>query len=81
VLALVEGEVLLIGSDLSTVCATLLDRMLDGGGEMVTLVLGAGAPADLGEGLTRYLADHRPFVEVQTFDGGQPHYPLLVGVE
>jgi DAK2 domain fusion protein YloV len=81
VLALVEGEVLLIGSDLSATCATLLDRMLDGGGEMVTLILGSGAPADLADSLGRYLADHRPFVEVQTYDGGQPHYPLLVGVE
>ena len=81
VLALVEGEVLLIGSDLSATCATLLDRMLDGGGEMVTLVLGSGAPADLGDSLLRYLNHHRPFVEVQMYDGGQPHYPLLVGVE
>jgi len=81
VLALVEGEVLLIGSDLSATCATLLDRMLDGGGEMVTLVLGSGAPADLGDSLLRYLNHHRPFVEVQLYDGGQPHYPLLVGVE
>ena len=60
---------------------TLLDRMLDGGGEMVTLILGADAPADLGEAIRRHVAEHRPFVEVQTYHGGQPHYPLMVGVE
>ena len=80
-LALVEGEVNLIGPDLRETCVTLLDRMLDGGGEMVTLILGADAPADLGERLSRHLAEHWPFVEVQAYDGGQPHYPLLVGVE
>lgn len=81
VLALVEGEVNLIGQDLRETCLTLLDRMLAAGGEIVTLVLGADAPADLGEALERHVVEHRPFVEVQRYHGGQPHYPLLVGVE
>ena len=81
VLALVEGEVNLIGQDLAETCRTLLDRMLAGGGEMVTLVLGAEAPAELGAALTQHLADNWTFVEVQCYDGSQPHYPLLVGIE
>jgi dihydroxyacetone kinase-like predicted kinase len=60
---------------------TLLDRMLGGGGELVTLVLGADAPADLRTELTRHIAQRWPFVEAQVYDGGQPHHPLLVGVE
>jgi DAK2 domain fusion protein YloV len=81
VLALVEGEVNLIDHDLRGACATLLDRMLGGGGELVTLILGADAPADLGDFLTRHVRERWPFVEVHPYQGGQPHYPLLVGVE
>jgi uncharacterized protein len=47
----------------------------------VTLVLGADAPAELGERLTAHIAQHWPFAEVRVYDGGQPHYPLMVGVE
>ena len=81
VLALVEGEVHLIGTDLAQTCRELLDRMLGGGGELVTLLLGAQAPAGLGEQLQAHLARSWPFVEVQVLYGGQPHYPLLAGVE
>jgi dihydroxyacetone kinase-like predicted kinase len=81
ILGLVEGEVHVIGADLGATAATLLDRMLGGGGEMVTLVLGADAPADLGEQLTAHVAQEWPFAEVRVYSGGQPHYPLLAGVE
>jgi DAK2 domain fusion protein YloV len=81
VLALVDGEVHLIGPDLSQTCRMLLDRLLGGGGELVTLLTGAQAPAGLAEELTEHLAKNWPFVEVQCYQGGQPHYPLLVGVE
>jgi len=81
VLALVEGEVHLIGTDLLAVCRQLLDQMLGGGGELVTLLVGADAPDGLAEDLTGHLAAAWPFVEVQVHRGGQPHYPLVVGVE
>jgi uncharacterized protein len=81
VLALVDGEVHQIGKDLPPVCRQLLDRMLGGGGELVSLVTGADAPADLAETLRAHLAEAWPFVEVQVHHGGQPTYLLLVGVE
>jgi dihydroxyacetone kinase-like predicted kinase len=81
VIALVEGEVNLIGDDVVTVCVQLLDRMLASGGELVTLLTGAQAPDGLVETLTAHVAARWPFVEVHAYDGGQPHYPLLVGVE
>ena len=81
VLALIEGEVNLIGADLVTTCRDLVDRLLAGGGELVTLVTGAGAPEDLGTVLREHLAQHWAFVEVQILHGGQPSSPLVVGVE
>jgi dihydroxyacetone kinase-like predicted kinase len=81
VLAIVDGEVNLIGQDLERTACLLLDRMLGAGGELVTLIAGQGAPAGLGETVRRHVAAAWPFVEVQCYEGGQPHYPLLVGVE
>ncbi len=54
--------------------------MLAGGGELVTLVL-AAAEATLADRLERQVARDHPGVEVAVHDGGQPDYPLLVGVE
>ncbi|WP_326554942.1 DAK2 domain-containing protein [Micromonospora sp. NBC_01813] len=81
VLALVEGEVLLIGTDLAGTCRNLLDQLLGGGGELVTLILGDQAPAGLGAAVEAHVTRCWPFVEVHTYAGGQPHFPLLVGVE
>lgn len=81
VLALVDGEVHLIGSDLLDICTAVVDRMLGGGGELVTLLAGADAPEGLTEAVRAHVARSWPFVEVHVYSGGQPRYPLLVGVE
>jgi DAK2 domain fusion protein YloV len=81
VIALVEGEVHLIGDDLDRVCCDLIDRLLGGGGELVTLLLGAEASEGLADVVTAHLAAAWPFAEVQCLTGGQPYYPLIVGVE
>jgi DAK2 domain fusion protein YloV len=81
VLALVEGDVVLIGATLLDCARDLLDRMLSAGGELVTLVVGEDAPGDLADTLVGYLHDTWQFVEAQVYQGGQPHYPLLIGVE
>ncbi len=80
-LGLVDGEVIVIGAEWEEVCRRLLDRMLGGGGELVTVVLGADAPPSLESVLGGHLAQAWPFVELQCYAGGQPRYHLLVGVE
>jgi len=81
VLGVIEGDVALIGEDLAACTLDLVERMLAGGGELVTAVLGVTAPAGLGEILTRRLRRTRPGVEVVAYDGGQPEPPVLLGVE
>jgi len=80
-LGLVDGEVHVIGTDLEAVSRRLLDRMLGGGGELATLVLGADAPPALEEVLSGHVTQTWPFVELACYAGGQPRYHLLVGVE
>ncbi|GGN53946.1 hypothetical protein GCM10010112_03240 [Actinoplanes lobatus] len=80
-LGLVDGEVHVIGGDLTEVSHRLLDRMLGGGGELVTLVLGAAAPPGLEADLRDHVHRTWPFIELQCYAGGQPRYHLLAGVE
>ncbi|MGW6913024.1 DAK2 domain-containing protein [Kitasatospora sp. NPDC054939] len=81
VLGLIDGDVAVIGTDLGEVGASVLDRMLGGGGELVTLVLGEGAPAGLADRLVAHARQHRPEVDAVVFHGGQESAPLLIGVE
>jgi DAK2 domain fusion protein YloV len=81
VLGLIEGDVVLIGSEVEDVTRQLVDRLLAGGGELVTVVTGDDAAGDLGERLGTYVEKSHPTVEVVTYEGGQPHYPVLLGVE
>jgi uncharacterized protein len=81
VLGLIADDVAVVGDDVTGVSRSILDRLLIGGGELVSLVTGADAERDLGDELTDYLLVTRPAVEVVTYAGGQPSYPLLVGVE
>lgn len=81
VLGLIEGDVVMIGADVEDVARELVDRMLTGGGELVTVVAGEEASEGLGERLSSYVAKHHPAAEAVAYDGGQPHYPVLLGVE
>ncbi|MFF4601262.1 DAK2 domain-containing protein [Streptomyces sp. NPDC001339] len=81
VLGLIDGDVAVIGPDLVRTAATVLDRMLSAGGEMVTLVLGAEAPDSLGERLERHVRERHLAVDTVVYDGGQYAAPLLIGVE
>ena len=83
ILGLVEGDIALIGPDPLSVACDLVDRMLSAGGEIVTLVWGSD-PFDgreLADGVREHLHRARRDVEVTIYDGGQQHYPLLIGVE
>lgn len=81
VLGLVDGDIVAVGSDVSSVARGILDGMLAVGGELVTVVLGADAGPELREDLPDWLAAQHPLTEVVIHDGGQPLWPLIIGVE
>ena len=81
VLGLIDGDVVVIGAELTGTAMTVLDRMLSAGGEMVTLVLGAEVPDGLAGQLEGYVREHHLAVDTVVYDGGQHAAPLLIGVE
>lgn len=81
VLGAVAGDVVIVGSDLEEVAIDVVARLLSSGGELVTVIGGADAPEGLAEALGERIERGHRDVEVSVIDGGQPHYPLLLGVE
>ncbi len=80
VLGVIEGDFAVIGADRGDVATTVLQRLVAGGGELVTLVAGHDA-RDLADRAAAWLAQAHPAVDVVVYDGGQERYPLLLSVE
>jgi DAK2 domain fusion protein YloV len=80
VLGVLQGDFAIIGEDLFEVGTAVLERLLTGGGELVTLVSGADSD-DLAERCEAWVEAEHPGVDVLVYDGGQARYPLLVAVE
>ncbi|MFA0843460.1 DAK2 domain-containing protein [Streptomyces rochei] len=81
VLGLVDGDVAVIGTDVTDVAATVLDRMLAAGGELVTLVLGDEAPESVAAHLEARVREAYLAVDTVVYRGGRQGALLLVGVE
>jgi DAK2 domain fusion protein YloV len=61
-------------------CA-LLDVLVAGDHELVTLIEGDGSTAAATRRITEWLHEHRPGVEIEVHHGGQPLYPYLFSIE
>jgi dihydroxyacetone kinase-like predicted kinase len=80
-LGVVDGDFALITDDLESAATGVVDRLLGGGGELMTVVRGQEASEDLVDALVRHVRRIRRDVDVVVYDGGQERYPLLIGVE
>ncbi|MCC5478481.1 DAK2 domain-containing protein [Streptomyces barringtoniae] len=81
VLGLIDGDVAVIGADVTTTAATVLDRMLQAGGELVTLVVGDEAPETVAEHLEARVRESYLAVDTVVYRGGRQGTLLLIGVE
>ncbi len=80
VLGVIAGDFAVVGRDAHAVAIEVLERLLGGGGELVTIVSGAEGH-DLAARAAAYVEGAHPSVDVTVHDGGQQRYPLLVSVE
>lgn len=81
VLGLIDGDVAVIGPDLTGTAETVLDRMLQAGGELVTLVVGDDAPEAVADRLEARVRESYLAVDTVVYRGGRQGAPLLIGVE
>ncbi|MFF1648885.1 DAK2 domain-containing protein [Streptomyces sp. NPDC058240] len=81
ILGLIDGDVAVIGEDVSRTARDVLDRMLAAGGELVTLVLGEDIPDSLADVLEEHVREGYLAVDTVVYRGGHQRAPLLIGVE
>ncbi|RPF36564.1 DAK2 domain-containing protein [Streptomyces sp. TLI_185] len=81
VLGLIDGDVAVIGTDVTLTAETVLDRMLQAGGELVTLVLGDEAPDSVADRLETRVRESYLAVDTVVYRGGRQGALLLIGVE
>jgi len=81
-MGIVRGEgIVALGPTALAAAQALLDHLLAGGGELVTVITGVDADDADTEQLQAWLDESHDGVDVEVHAGGQPLYPYLFGVE
>ena len=80
-LGIAGDEVLVVGSDVTTAAAGLLDRLLASGGELVTVLTGEAVDARVGPDLEAHIRRRHIGVELEVYQTGHGGDALLIGVE
>lgn len=85
-LGIAGDEVLIVAADAVGAAIGLLDLLLASGGDLVTVLLGAGIDTDgdagaVGDILEEHMHDHHPGTELVTYRTGHHGDALLIGVE
>ena len=81
VVGVVDGDVMVVGKDVAVVGAAVAERLLAGGGELLTVISGAAVGPELSVAVAQAARAGRRDLEVAVIDGGQATFPLLLGVE
>ena len=81
ILGVADGDVVAIGKDLAVVATDVVGRLLADGGELLTVIHGADAGAEVAAAVVAAAREARSDLEVSIIEGGQGTYPLMFGVE
>jgi dihydroxyacetone kinase-like predicted kinase len=81
VLGLIDGDVVEIGRGLLALAFNIVDRLLGVGAELITVLVGADAPAGTGELIEAHVRGRAPLTDVSVYVVGQPDHPVIIGVE
>jgi DAK2 domain fusion protein YloV len=80
-LGIAGDEVLIVGEDIAAAAAGLIDLFLAAGGELVTVLTGAGVDPGVGEALQDHVHRHHLGAELVTYHTDHRNDALLIGVE
>lgn len=79
VLGLFDGDIVEIGGSVTDVAVRVIERMSRSTSELVTLVTGLECPDDLVAEVESHLQS--ALVDLEVVAGGQPYWPVIIGVE
>jgi uncharacterized protein len=80
-LGIAGDEVLIVAADITAAAAGLIDLLLIAGGELVTVLSGAGVDPSVGEALQEHVHRQHLGAELVTYQTGHRGDALLIGVE
>lgn len=80
-LGVAGDEVVIVGDDIASAAAGLIDLLLAAGGELVTVLTGDGVEPGVGATLIDHVHRNHPGTEMVTFHTGHRADALLLGVE
>lgn len=81
VLGLVSGDIVKIGTDESEVALAVVGELVRGDSELVTLLTGSDYPVADEADLAAAIEDAFPALDIICERGGQPLWPVIIGVE
>ncbi|KDE98070.1 dihydroxyacetone kinase [Mycolicibacterium aromaticivorans JS19b1 = JCM 16368] len=80
-LGIAGDEVLVVADDVTGAAAGLIDLLLVAGGELVTVLTGAGTDPAVADALAAHIHRRHPGIEFATYATGHRGDELLIGVE
>jgi dihydroxyacetone kinase-like predicted kinase len=80
-LGIAGDEVLIVAGDVTVAAIGLIDLLLTAGGELVTVLVGAGIDVAAAGVLAQHVHDRHPGVELVAYQTGHRGDALLIGVE
>lgn len=76
-----EKAIVVSHADLLKVCQGLIGSMMENGGDLLTVLTGDEADAELTAAICEWAESEYPDIELEVQHGGQPLYPYLFAVE
>ena len=76
-----EDEIVHSGKDVQEGAKNLADKLMEEGGDIITLYYGKDVSEEDAAKVQAYLAEKYPQVEVELQSGGQPLYYYIISVE
>lgn len=80
-IGLVDDVVVAASRDLDSVVADVVGRLLAGGREILTALVGEGEDGPKAASVLEAVGKAHPEIEIDMHEGGQPFYPLLLSAE
>ena len=81
ILCMIDGKIEHVAKSLQQGAKALLDMMLDGDTEVISIFYGEGATEEMAQELLDYVNKNHPDMEAEIQNGGQPVYHYIISAE
>lgn len=80
-MGLIDGDIKVSNANFETTSIETIKKMITDDSEIITILYGENTEGSFVDSLVEQLEELYPEIEVETHNGGQPVYPLLISVE